>query len=286
MRRPVPSVGASLAHPGPRAEERIVSSGGAPVSLLARGKAGESLVSVLGRAAEQTGVSGGIFCTRGLPLAAFTYVTPAPPMLEDDRHVAWYSDPLAHPAATLSDGSATLGLRDGAWWLHVHAQWPGALSAAPGAGHLLPETLILADDCEISGRGVAGAGFEVRMDPETEFPLFRVSGEGTGTAALATLAPGMDLTEAIETLAARHCPGVPSRAVGLCSFAGARHADAPGEQRAWISESFLTGATVDQHGRAQVSAAGIDILRTESGGRLIRGAAPILVTAELLIFPQ
>lgn len=222
----------------------------------------------------------------GVPLAPFTYVTPAPPLADDDRHVAWYSDPLAHPEALLADGSATLGRRDGAWWLHVHAAWPGALPGLPGAGHLLPETLVLAEECEIAGHGVAGAGFEVRLDAETEFPLFRVAGGGPGTATVATLAPGVDLTEGLEALAARHCPGRTARAVGLCSFAGARYADAPGERRAWISECFLTEARIDPEGRAQVAAAGIDILRTESHGRLIRGAAPILVTAELLIFPE
>ena len=68
----------------------------------------------------------------------------------------------------------------------------------PGAGHLLPETLVLAEDATLSGHGVAGAGFEVRPDPETEFPLFRATGGAAGPAAVATLAPGVDLTEGIE----------------------------------------------------------------------------------------
>lgn len=243
-------------------------------------------MDVLGRAAEAKGLSGAVFRLAGLALGPFGYVMPDAPLAGDDRHVAWYSDPAAHPATVLSGGSATLGRRDGAWWLHVHARWPGRTTGLPGGGHLLPESLILGRDCAVTGHGVTGAGFEVRADPETEFPLFRVAGGGAGHAAVATLAPGVDLTEGIETLAARHCPGHAARAVGLCSFAGAAHVDAPGEVQAWISESFLTEARVAADGRAVVSAAGIDIRRSISAGRLVRGRAPILVTAELLIFPE
>ena len=157
---------------------------------------------------------------------------------------------------------------------------------AAGGGHLLPETVVLAEDTVIGGVGVTGAGFEVRLDPETEFPLFRVAGGGSGEAAVATLAPGIDLTEGLEALATRHCPGRPARAVGLCSFAGAAYADAPDVTQAWISESFLTGARIGADGRAVVRASGVDIRRTESDGALIRGKAPILVTAELLILPE
>lgn len=286
MRRPIPSVGAPLTHPGPRAPERVVSCGGAHAALSATGRRGDRLIDVLGQTAERMGLAGGVFRVAGVPLSHFTYVTPDAPQAHDDAHVAWYSDPVDHPPVTLRDGSATLGRRDGAWWLHVHACWPAAFAHAPGAGHLLPETLVLAGDTLLHGHAVSQGGFEVRDDSETGFPLFRVSGDGAGPAALATLAPGGDLTEGIETLAARHCPGQRARAVGLCSFAGAAYEDAPGETRAWISESFLTEARVGSDGRAAVSASGVDILRTESAGRLIRGKAPILVTAELLLFPE
>lgn len=275
-RRPAPRSAVDIHHPGPRAADRWPAARGRAVPLALDLDAGADLTQALGRGAEAAGAQSAVFHIDGLALRPFDYVMPASAV--DDRHVAWYSDTYRSEAAELTAGVAVLGRKDGAWFLHVHADW--RQGEARAVGHLLPPTLTVAAPARITGLGIAGAAFEVQSDPETEFPLFRVTGGGPeGDAVIATVAPHADLTRAVTALAA---PLGDARVLGLGSLCGAAFQEGI-EMTCPVSEILLGASAHVRDGAAHLPCTAVDLQGGLFEGWLVPGRAPVLVTAEVLL---
>lgn len=245
---------------------------------------GTGLLDALGTFADREGWSSAVIDLAGLALGPFDYVMPDSAI--DDRHAAWYSDIHRSGGAEITDGVAILGWRDGAWFAHVHAFW--SEGGRHHLGHLLPGSLTVAAPATLSGHGIAGARFVAEFDPETEFTLFRVRPDGNGlaggepNAVIATLAPFQDLAEAVSALGARLGGGAVIVS-GLGSFAGARFEDAA-PMTGLISEILLRrGAGATAEGVLHLPVSCVDHGGTLHCGTLQSGAAPTLVTCELLV---
>ncbi|WP_395175686.1 hypothetical protein [Roseibium alexandrii] len=284
MRRPAPQTLDDIRHPGPQAQDRL------PHALCHATKiefwvlAGEPLLEALGRWADDAGFSSAVLNLSGVNLAAFDYVMPDRAV--DDRHAAWYSDTHSSKGTQLEEAVAILGWRDGTWFAHVHAYWQE--NDAWHLGHLLPETLMISEDADISGHGLVGARFEASLDLETEFTLFRVKSDRnamsgkTANALITTLAPFTDLHKATAELG-KHLPGSGYSVLGLGSLAGARFEDGP-PMRGLISEILLqNGAGRPKNGKLSLPLRTVDLDKGLFQGRAKPGKCPTLVTNELLL---
>jgi hypothetical protein len=138
------------------------------------------------------------------------------------------------------------------------------------------------------GIGLTGARFERRPDPETNFTLFRPSGDARDAEdadyALVRLAPNQDFAGALDTACAR-LGWEGARVHGLGSLIGATFED--GSVLDSLPTEFLI---LDADARAEgQSGPGpeIAIVGIEGGdireGALKRGENAVLITAELLL---
>ncbi len=245
--------------------------------------AGSSLLEALGRWAEQNGYSSAVLDFQALSLAPFDYVMPDRAI--DDRHAAWYSDTRSSAGAVLREAVAIFGWREGNWFAHVHAYWDEA--GTWHLGHLLPHTLTVESFSRITGFGLKGARFEAEPDPETEFTLFRIkedresASEFEPNALIATLAPFEDLHDGIATLSKKLGPG-PFEAFGLGSLAGAGFRDAPA-MTGLISEILLRRPSGGSENGLSVPVRCVDLDGNLHAGVILPGAAPTLITCELLL---
>ncbi|WP_420414997.1 hypothetical protein [Roseibium sp.] len=284
MRRPAPRTLEDVRHPGPKAENRLPHAlcHAEPVSFQLSGN--EPLLNALGHWATNAGYGSAVLDLSGLHLTPFDYVMPDRAI--DDRHAAWYSDTHASKGAKLDEAVAILGWRDGGWFAHIHAFWQE--DGHTHFAHLLPETLSLAEEAQISGHGITGARFEAALDPETEFTLFRVKSDPEGTdgkvcnAVITTLAPFTDLHSSIEELGAA-LPGSIYSVHGLGSLAGAAFAEGP-PMTGLISEILLqSGAGLTADGNLRLPLRTIDLNKDQFQGNALPGGCPTLVTNELLL---
>ncbi|QDG79657.1 hypothetical protein FJ695_16865 [Labrenzia sp. PHM005] len=242
------------------------------------------MLNALGHWATNAGYGSAVLDLSGLHLAPFDYVMPDRAI--DDRHAAWYSDTHTSKGARLDEAVAIIGWRDGCWFAHIHAYWQENGDAH--LAHLLPETLLLAQDAQVSGHGITGARFEAALDPETEFTLFRVKSgpeeiDGKACNALiTTLAPFTDLHSSIEELGAA-LPGSAYSVHGLGSLAGAAFTDGP-PMTGLISEILLqNGAGLNADGHLHLPLRTIDLNKDQFEGNAQPGGCPTLVTNELLL---
>jgi hypothetical protein len=284
MRRPAPQTLDDIRHPGPQAKDRMPYASCHATKIACQVSAGEPLLNSLGRWAGSTGFSSAVLDLSGVQLAAFDYVMPDRAV--DDRHAAWYSDTHSSRGVVLEEAVAILGWRDGNWFAHIHAYWRE--DSVWHLGHLLPETLTIADDAEITGYGLVGARFEAQLDPETEFTLFRVKSEPEAmsekstNALITTLAPFADLHEGITELGTQ-LPGSSYSVHGLGSLAGAHFEDGP-PMTGLISEILLqNGAGKPQNGKLSLPSRTVDLNKGLFQGHATPGKCPTLVTNELLL---
>ncbi|MFN3132613.1 hypothetical protein [Roseibium sp.] len=287
MRRPAPQTLGDIRHPGPQAQDRMPYAPCHAVKVECQVSAGEPLLAILGRWADGAGLSSAVLDLSGVQLAAFDYVVPDRAV--DDRHAAWYSDTHSSNGTILKEAVAVLGWRDGNWFAHIHAYWQE--NGSWHLGHLLPETLTIADGARSTGYGLVGARFEASLDPETEFKLFRVKSEpealsGTSTNALiTTLGPFTDLYEGITELGSR-LPGASYSVHGIGSLAGAQFEDGP-PMTGLISEILLqNGAGKRQNGKLSLPLRTVDLNKGLFLGHATPGKCPTLVTNELLLVAQ
>ncbi|WP_299484055.1 hypothetical protein [uncultured Roseibium sp.] len=283
MRRPPPTNLAQIRHPGP------VNSTRRPFALCSAKRidlqipAGEPLLDKLGEWAERENFSSAVLDLSGVKLKSFEYVMPDCAI--DDRHVAWYSDTQNCRSATIREGVAILGWRDGRWFTHAHAYWPH--NNANHLGHLLPHTLVAEDTSRITGWGLSSASFVAKEDPETEFTLYRtVQNTGaktdTANALITTLAPFEDLTASIADLA-KQLDTETYEVLGLGSLAGAAFIDGK-PMTGLISEILLQpGAVGRRDGDVKIPIRCVDLDGGLHSGYVLEGGAPTLVTCELLL---
>ena len=287
MRRPAPHTLDDIRHPGPKAQDRLPYARCNATMIECQVAADEPLLNSLGRWADSTGFSSAVLDLSGVHLAAFEYVMPDRAV--DDRHAAWYSDTHFSKGAKLEEAVAILGWRDGGWFAHIHAYWRE--NDTWHLGHLLPETLTIADDANIAGHGLIGASFDASLDLETEFTLFRVTSDRdamsgkTANALITTLAPFTDLHDAITELG-NQLSGTGYSVHGLGSLAGAHFEDGP-PMTGLISEILLQyGAAKAQDGKLSLPLRTVDLNNGLFQGHATPGKCPTLVTNELLLVAQ
>lgn len=155
-------------------------------------------------------------------------------------------------------------------------------------GHILAPRTVLAAPTVARGIGLTGARFERRPDPETNFTLFRPSGDELSAEdagyALVRLAPNQDFAGALDTARAR-LGWERARVHGLGSLIGATFDD--GSVLDSLPTEFLIldakASAEDRSGPGPE----IAILGIEGGdireGILMRDENPVLITAELLL---
>ena len=269
-----------MVHPGPRAAERAVAVRARVEPVAGVLRAGETVLAGVARVFAAAGCRGGMVFLDGVSCAPLRYVLPA--LSTDGLHAAWYSDTHALEDALILRATASVGVRDGAAFLHGHGLWQAG-RAPVAMGHLLPFESVVAADAPVTGMGARDAGFVAQADPETAFTLFQPEGGGAGDSLLARIATGEDVVTSIEALAAAH--GITeARLHGLGSIDHVRFAQG-GRMDCLATELRLHGAVL-RAGRARVGIEVVDIAGRIKSGELKRGANPVGVTLELLIEPM
>ncbi|MEP4767500.1 MAG: hypothetical protein ABJQ21_24195 [Roseibium sp.] len=287
MRRPAPKTHDDVNHPGPKAKDRLprVHCRADPVTIqLAEST---TLLKTLGDWADRSGFTSAVLDVSGITLGSFDYVMPDRAI--DDRHAAWYSDTKYSEGALLTEAVAILGWRDGNWFAHIHAYWNE--DGSNHLGHLLPDSLTIGINAQISGYGIKGARFEADLDPETEFTLFRVKGDGPEkpfdqtNALITTLAPFEDLHESVEELA-RRLPAGTIDIMGLGSLAGAEFRSGP-PMTGLISEILVQpNAKHSKQQSFELPVRCVDLDGNLFSGTVQPGKCPALVTCELLLVAE
>jgi predicted DNA-binding protein with PD1-like motif len=282
-----------IGQPGPAAAERILA-------VEARGRAfemvlqaGLPLLEAVRRGFAAEGFASGVVEFEQLALAPFAYVMPA--LCETGEHAAFYSAIFRPEGVTrLESGAMTFGQRDGQPFFHTHALWREADGKRCG-GHILPEETIVASEARVSAFGLDGAGFEGRVDPETNFKLFEPvprppTGATTDARAFALrLRPNQDFAGCLETFCAQHGIACATLRGGVGSTIGARfeHGIVIGN---FATEIYLRNAHIapgpDGGHVATLDIGLVDYTGQMAEGRLIRGQNPVLMTMELVLVAE
>lgn len=269
-----------VTHPGPESPDRytLVPCRVQLVHLHLPG--GMTLLDAVAQAVEAKGADGACAILDGVTLSQMQYVMPDGPA--DDTHAAWYSETHTAQNVTLDRATASVGIKDGAWFLHTHAIW---YAPAPAMGHLLNDQCTLARDCSVQVWLIHGARLEVALDPETQFPLFRPEPRPScapPNAALLTVRPHADLRTTLET--ACQAAGLhDARIYGLGSLIGAGFTDAA-PMACPLSEVLLLDGCTIHHGRCiSLPLACIEPAGQIFSGDLANHQGPVLVTFEVLV---
>ena len=269
-----------IRHPGPPATDRrrIVPGHAQRIELAL--PAGAVLMEAVAAAVGELGCDCAILLLDGLEVGPYHYVMPTLDS-PDGRRAAWYSATHSGDRATLEHATATVGRRNGDWWLHCHAVWDSE-TGRQKAGHLLPDRITIAAPGRATAFAFRGGGFEVMPCEETLFPLFRAvptrAPEGPVNAAIMTLGPFEDLARATALAAAEAGLGADARLYGIGSLIGADFADAPALESPVSEVVLLPGATP-----GHLPAHCVDPDGTMFRGRLLPGHAPVCITFEAMI---
>lgn len=267
-----------IRHPGTPAPQPWTMARGTAKTLQVTLPKGAVLMQAVAEAMDAAGAESGVIEVGGLVIGPYRFVGPGPS--SDGLHAAWYSPPRGGDRARITDGTAIVGRRDGAWWLHCHAVWQDGDTA--WCGHLLPDEVTLAEEATVTLHMITGAVFDVSMNEETRFPIFHPTrGRDTGNAVLAKLAPHKDITEAVEEIAAA-AGFARARVLGIGSLIGAVfHQGTP--MASPISEVLiLPGATTGAETHLPMHC--VDPDDAQFRGAMVRGKGPACVTFELMLF--
>lgn len=271
--------------PGPAIEPRVIAVPTHARKVSLRLPAGKTLLDTL-RDAIGPCPSAIVHLDNGT-FGPFTYVIPA--LSKTPEHAAFYSDFFTPPGQTeIEAARVTYGTRDGAPWLHCHGFWTEASGTRQG-GHVIPDQTVIATPVSATAWLLDGANFITRHDPETNFALLAPEPSGPPGPCLAVrLRPNQDLCTTLENLCVRHGITHATIAGGVASIIGAAFDDGR------TSEPFATEIFI-RHGQIRPNAAGAVEAQITIGlvnyrgdiveGTLLRGANPVLMTAELLIVP-
>lgn len=269
-----------VTHPGPAQSPRFTLAPCRARKATLRLTAGKTLLDAVAETVAAEGADGACAFLDGLRLSTLHYVMPDGPI--DQDHAAWYSETHSGADRRLCRATASVGKRDGAWFLHTHALLSGD---APAMGHLLNDRCRIAEDCEVEAWLLSGARLTVAQDPETNFALFQpeqCAEVKDANAALLTIRPHEDLRATIETACA--ALGVANASLhGVGSLIGAAfHDGAP--MSAPLSEVLLLDGCKVQDGRCtHLPLACVDPAGDIFQGDLMVGKGPVCVTFEMLI---
>ncbi|WP_237066632.1 hypothetical protein [Loktanella sp. M215] len=260
-----------MVHPGPVAGDRITAVPCVATHRRVRLRAGSTLLQAM---TDVAGDMGAWFDLRDLPVATLTFVRPAP--APDDTHVAWYSDAMTLPNATIRRAGAHLGRRDGASFAHVHGLWSDT-QGGHHAGHLLAEATVLSQDHVVDVWILTGALMDSLPDAETGFTLFcpvRTGCVARPNAVLAAIRPNMMIEDALaEITAAMDEPAVAVK--GLGSIIGTRL-----ERGTGLDDHATEVLLTDDTGRHVVS---VGFAGPAVAGALAKGVNRVCVTFEVLM---
>ncbi|MFW2543903.1 DUF296 domain-containing protein [Primorskyibacter sp. 2E107] len=268
-----------LRHLGPPAEVGFRAVHGHARSMPVSLPAGQTLMEAVADVMDRAGCDSAALTVDGMAMGPFAYVMPD--TCDDGVHAAWYSETREGSQARIRFGTAIVGRRDGAWWLHCHAVWEEA--GAIFCGHLLPDRMIVVEDSTVMLHTFDGGRFEVALDEETRFPIFHPVGSGKGgqgNALLAKVNPHHDVHGAITAMI-EEAGFENTRILGIGSLIGARFAEG-GDMASPISEVLvLPGA--HWNGRLHLPMHCVDPEGRQFDGVLQPGGGPVCVTFELMI---
>jgi predicted DNA-binding protein with PD1-like motif len=280
-----------IKQPGPVADERIVAVATRGRALTLRLEPGLRLVDAVAAAFAAHGFVSGTVDVSELALAPLAYVMPA--LSKTGENAAFYSDTFRPKGITrIKHGAMTFGRRDDAPFFHTHALWTEADGKFSG-GHIMPEEAVVAEGIDVAAFGIADAGFEGNLDPETNFKLFvPIATRSTAAGKLRSLGyairlrPNQDFTGALEAFCVAN--GITRARIhgGVGSTIGAAFDDGR------IVKNFATEVCIqrgviepDANGQpvAQIDVGLVDYTGATAEGRLARGQNPVLMTFELTI---
>tara|TARA_R110002124_G_scaffold51240_3_gene148156 strand:+ start:854 stop:1690 length:837 start_codon:yes stop_codon:yes gene_type:complete len=266
-----------IRHPGPKRSDRILSARGTVTTRTVTLPRGSVLMQAVAQAMDDAGCDSGVMVLDGLRIGPYRYVMPGPS--HDADHAAWYSAPRDGGSGKIVFGTAIVGRRDGAWWLHCHARWTDG--DATRMGHLLPDDVKLSEDAQITLHAFKGGAFEVLHDAETNFSIFHaMGGMADGNAVIAKINPHEDISSALETLI--HRAGFARANIhGIGSLIGAAFDGAP-PMTSPISEVLIPPGAI-WNGALHLPMECVDPDNGQYAGLLTKGHAPVCVTFEVMI---
>jgi predicted DNA-binding protein with PD1-like motif len=269
-----------ICHPGPAAPAPVQTAQGTAVTRTVRLEAGGILMQQVARVMEAEGCDSGVIVLDGMHMGPYRYV--GPDRSTDGIHAAWYSEQRAGDAARIRQGTAIVGRRDGAWWLHAHALWDTE-GGPPLAGHLLPDEVTLSETVEVTLHAFRGGVLDVSLNAETQFPIFHPTGGGrSGNAVLAKVNPHHDISTAIRQIATD--AGLRSaRIFGVGSLIGARFVNDAPAMISSISEVFVMQGARLEADSLDLPMFCVDPNGDHFQGPLSPGTSPVCVTFELML---
>jgi predicted DNA-binding protein with PD1-like motif len=286
---------ATLRHPGPAPEQRVVC---VPTRLTAHNvelPAGVPLLQALERLLRQTSSRAACGELVGGELAAFSYYIPD--LGPEGGPVADFSPPhIGAAPCQLIRGGLTLGRKDGAVYCHSHALFVDA-NDVQRAGHLIPDSVVLGAGVHARIWGATDVAIEVEPDPETTMALFvprRVADTGRGdlAAVVCRIRPNVDLVYVIETLTEQQgWPGADVRGQ-IGSLVGGRlqlpdgtvvTVDGPASEVLFIDGSVRRPQGPGGRVLADLRAHLVDRHARVHSGRLLPGHNAVAMTYELVL---
>lgn len=279
-----------MIHPGPVAERRIAWAGARLVRAQQTVEAdGQNLLAALAETAGRLGIASGTGRLTNCALSATRFTTGGPAR---DGKAANYTFIRELGAARLPWGTFSFGRTpEGEPFVHCHAMVEAGGIDQPAGGHLFPADCIVAGAFDMDLCGLAGLDLIQQPDAETLHSVFEIGAHGSRSgpeALFVRVRPNEDLTGAVEAACA--AAGLSDAELGpsLGSLNAPVLSTDSGAERALSSvgmEALNFTGTVES-GRASLSATLVDEAGTPRRGGLVRGHAPVCVTAELLVIAR
>ncbi|SMX67581.1 PCC domain-containing protein [Brevibacterium aurantiacum] len=299
---PLKAPGTAVVHAGQRQNPRIVAVPTRCTEHVLELPAGADLFSALEASLTDFAVPGIMAEFISGEFGHIDYLHPA--YGPDTEHPMSFTEAFSvDSSTTLRHASATIGLREGTPFCHIHASWTGADGETKG-GHLLPGTLTGPAGLRIRLFALHDARLISEVDPETGFSAFAPNptdrigdmSESTETrkpsespdpadAVVSRIRPGEILDEAV--LAVCRTAGFDSAEVvaSLGSTTGAVFADGTAPWPA-VEFTHLSGAVIGARNstpRITLSGEVVDVAGEVSYGTLKPQANPVAVTFELFV---
>ncbi|WP_432790337.1 DUF296 domain-containing protein [Brevibacterium sp. K11IcPPYGO002] len=299
---PLKAPGTAVVHAGQRQSPRIVSVPTRCTEHVLELTEGADLFSALEQSLTDFAVPGIMAEFVSGEFGHIDYVHPA--YGPDAEHPMSFTEAFTIDVPTrLRHASATIGVRDGSPFCHVHASWTGPDNEARG-GHLLPGTLAGPAGLTIRLFALPDAQLLSEVDPETGFSAFAPH-PVTPAHATASASTAPDLAEAArpaDAVVSRIRPGeiLGEAVLAVCRTAGFDSAEVTaslgsttgavftGGSAPWPAVEFthLSGTVTDAASETpQVTLFGevVDVAGEVSFGTLESGANPVAVTFELFV---
>ncbi|MEY8568036.1 PCC domain-containing protein [Brevibacterium linens] len=296
---PLKAPGTAVVHAGPRQTPRIVSVPTRCAEQVLVLPGGTDVFAALEHSLTEFAVPGIMAEFLSGEFGHIDFVHPA--YGPDAEHPMSFTEAFAVDVpAQLRHASATIGVRDGAPFCHIHASWTTSDNTIKG-GHLLPGTLAGPKGLTIRLFALPDAQLISEVDPETGFSAFAPT--PTDHEANQSKSPG--LSEALETpdsVISRVRPGeiLDEAVLAVCRTAGFKSAEVVASLGSttgavftdgtapWPAVEFthLSGTVTGAKSAApQVVLSGevVDVAGEVHSGVIANGANPVAVTFELFV---